>query len=85
MGAQSTLTNFLDWVFYNFPANYYGLILWNHGGGWEPKSKEPPTHVEYLLENGATWERTFLPATGIEKKVEPLLASDRDREEGGTT
>jgi len=76
MGAQSTLTNFLDWVFYNFQSDYYGLILWNHGGGWEPKSKEPPTNVEYLLENGATWERTFWPTTGIEKKVEPLDRGD---------
>ncbi|MCK5805845.1 MAG: C10 family peptidase, partial [Lentisphaeria bacterium] len=39
MGAQSTLTNFLDWVFYYFDSDYYGLILWNHGSGWAPKSE----------------------------------------------
>jgi C1A family cysteine protease len=77
MGSQATLTDFLDWSFYNFPATYYGLILWNHGGGWEPKSKEPPTHLEYLLENGETWERTFWPTSEVEKKVEPTDRGDK--------
>ena len=40
LGDQSTLTHFLNWVFRNFPADYYGLILWNHGGGWQPRSRE---------------------------------------------
>jgi len=39
MGAQSNLTSFLDWTFANFASDYWGLILWNHGGGWAPKSK----------------------------------------------
>jgi len=63
MGDPATLTNFLNFVFYNFQSDYYALILWNHGGGWEPKSKEPPTQVEFLLENGEKWERTFWPPT----------------------
>lgn len=72
MGAQSTLTNFMDWVFYNFQSDYYALILWNHGGGWEPKSKEPPTQVEFLLESGETWQRTFWPPTDVGDKKVPL-------------
>jgi len=39
MGAQSNLTSFLDWTFDNFASDYWSLILWNHGGGWAPKSK----------------------------------------------
>jgi len=70
MGDQSTLTNFLNWVFYNFQSDDYALILWNHGGGWEPKSKGTSTHVEYLLENGATWERTFSSSSSVEKKLD---------------
>ena len=72
MGTQATLTNFLNFVFYNFQSDYYALILWNHGGGWEPKSKEPPTHVSFLLENGEPWEHTFWPPTQPHDKKEPL-------------
>ena len=32
MGASSTLQSFLTWGFTNYPAEKYGLILWNHGG-----------------------------------------------------
>ncbi len=32
MGESSTLENFLKWGFEEYPAEKYGLILWNHGG-----------------------------------------------------
>ena len=32
MGLQSTLQSFLEWGFTNYPAQNYGLIMWNHGG-----------------------------------------------------
>jgi hypothetical protein len=72
MGTQSTLTDFLDWVFRNFQSDYYGLILWNHGGGWEPKKTVTPVRVEALLENGAVWEQTFWPR-GEELAKKPIL------------
>ena len=81
MGAQATLTNFMDWVFANFDSTYYGLILWNHGGGWAPKSETfgeptrvPSTYVsldagtltDVLLEgNDTVW-----PLPGVEKAPE---------------
>lgn len=33
MGNPATLTAFLDYGVANYPAESYGLILWNHGGG----------------------------------------------------
>ena len=71
MGSQSTLTNFMNWVFYNFKSDYYGLILWNHGGGWEPKSKAQPKQLSLLLENGETFERTFFPPSEPVKVKDP--------------
>ena len=33
MGNPGTLTSFIDFSVKNFPAEKYGLILWDHGGG----------------------------------------------------
>jgi len=42
-GSGTTLTNFINWAGTNHPAQHYGLILWDHGGGlagsaWDNKS-----------------------------------------------
>ena len=34
MGDPATLTDFINWVAANYPANNYAVVLWNHGGGW---------------------------------------------------
>ena len=33
MGKTSTYQSFLSWGINNYPADNYGVILWNHGGG----------------------------------------------------
>ncbi len=33
-GDGATLTDFGTWAVQNYPADHYGLILWDHGGGW---------------------------------------------------
>ncbi|MFA5780541.1 MAG: clostripain-related cysteine peptidase [Elusimicrobiota bacterium] len=38
MGSPTTLTNFITWVWLNYPADRYALVLWNHGGGWRDRS-----------------------------------------------
>lgn len=38
MGSPTTLTNFINWVWLNYPADRYALVLWNHGGGWRDRS-----------------------------------------------
>jgi hypothetical protein len=35
-GDPKVLTAFVDWAVKKYPAERYALILWNHGGGWEP-------------------------------------------------
>jgi hypothetical protein len=35
-GDPKVLLDFISWVDNKFPAEHYALILWNHGGGWEP-------------------------------------------------
>ena len=65
MGAQSNLTYFLDWVSTRFTSDYHGLVLWNHGGGWEPKSDDPPSKDEERVpepggppDRGICWDDT---------------------------
>lgn len=35
-GDPKVLTDFVDCAAGKYPADRYALILWNHGGGWEP-------------------------------------------------
>ncbi len=35
MGLPGTLQSFMEWGFQNYPADKYGLILWNHGGAMD--------------------------------------------------
>lgn len=39
-GDPDTLQNFVNWAKTNYPAEKYGLVLWNHGGGFKAKEKE---------------------------------------------
>lgn len=35
-GDPAVLANFITWAAGRFPAERYALVLWNHGGGWQP-------------------------------------------------
>lgn len=35
-GDPEVLNDFISWTADRYPAERYALILWNHGGGWEP-------------------------------------------------
>lgn len=39
-GDPEVLLGFVDWAAREYPAERYALILWNHGGGWEPSEVE---------------------------------------------
>lgn len=39
-GDPKVLLRFIRWVAREFPAEHYALILWNHGGGWEPSEMD---------------------------------------------
>ena len=34
--SPANLTSFIQWAKQNYPANHYGLFIWNHGSGWLP-------------------------------------------------
>ena len=52
MGISQTLSAFVDYCTENYPADHYGLILWNHGGGplWGYGSDELFKNDSLLLE-----------------------------------
>jgi hypothetical protein len=37
MGHPSTLINFVNWARTTYPADYYLLVLWDHGDGWKTR------------------------------------------------
>jgi len=37
-GDPNVLLDFVTWAQANYRADRYALILWNHGGGWEPSA-----------------------------------------------
>jgi hypothetical protein len=39
-GSPEVLLDFVKWSRKNYPADHYALVLWNHGGGWEPSEVE---------------------------------------------
>ncbi len=34
MGDPATLKDFIDWGVKTYPAQHYGLVIWDHGGSW---------------------------------------------------
>lgn len=37
-GDPNVLLDFIRWTHQHYPAQRYALVLWNHGGGWEPSA-----------------------------------------------
>ena len=38
MGATQTLVSFVEWGMQTYPASYYAVVFWNHGGGWRRRA-----------------------------------------------
>ena len=39
-GDPGVLLEFIQWAAQGYPAKRYALVLWNHGGGWEPSEMD---------------------------------------------
>lgn len=39
MGDPATLSQFLNWMKVNYPAEHYALVIWDHGGGFRSKEE----------------------------------------------
>jgi hypothetical protein len=83
MGSGATLTAFLDWCYLNFDSDYYALILWNHGAGWEPMSPAPglpqsPPPLLMPMREGTT-EPLLMPTVEKRVGVQSEPAAERSR------
>ncbi len=64
MGESSTLQSFLEWGIETYPANHYGVFMWNHGGALdgccfdEKDSNDPLTARE--IESAVSGAKTNL-------------------------
>lgn len=63
-GDPNVLLEFVSWVKAGYPADRYALILWNHGGGWEPSAID-----QIAQEVGA---RAYGDREGVERAASPL-------------
>lgn len=61
MGAWTSLRDFIAWGRANYPSDRLGLIIWNHGNGWQ-RGVEPTTRaVSYDDETGNAIQIWQLP------------------------
>ena len=68
MGAASTLQDFIEWGIDTYPADKYGLILWNHGGGLEGVCYDEKSNDDALTnERIKTAVSTALSHKGLSK------------------
>lgn len=63
-GDPKTLTGFIKWAAENYPAERYALILWNHGGGWEP------SEMDRIARSAGT--PNYSPREATERSATPL-------------
>lgn len=63
-GDPNVLVDFVTWAHSTYPAERYALVLWNHGGGWEPSAID-----EIAQEVRAP---SYGPREGVERAASPL-------------
>ena len=52
-GDPATVVDFVDWSVQAYPAVRYGLVLWNHGGGWRSSTAPDPLKaISYDYDTG---------------------------------
>lgn len=63
MGSPQTLRAFVDWAIARYPAQRYGIVVWNHGNGWRRRPERPQTRaVSYDKHTGNAIQIWELPA-----------------------
>ncbi len=64
MANQQTLRDFVQYAVNEFPADYYCLVIWNHGTGWEFRTFGSEPRYKYVLldeTNGTAMNITSIP------------------------
>lgn len=67
-GDPEILNEFISWAASDYPAERYALILWNHGGGWEPTEMDKIAR-SINAKNYNVRESGFLAAHQIKKTL----------------
>jgi len=49
MGNWRTLRDFVEWGTREFPADYYCLIIWDHGTGWQIRAAAVTPEYKYVV------------------------------------
>ena len=49
MGDWQTLRDFVEWGTGEFPADYYCLIIWDHGTGWQIRAAAATPEYKYVV------------------------------------
>jgi len=63
-GDPNILLDFVSWTKKRYPADRYAIILWNHGGGWEPSAiDEIATEIK---------TKNYARSEGNERSASPL-------------
>ena len=71
MGKQSVLESFMNWTIEEYPAEKYGLILWNHGGALDGVCFDDTNGSDSLVATEvASACANVMEAQGIEEKFE---------------
>jgi hypothetical protein len=70
MGSRAALTDFIQWATSTYPAQRYGLVLWDHGAGWKVRARG----TNSILFRGAIQDET----SGSFMSLSDLAAAVRD-------
>lgn len=59
MGDPAVLTSFIEWAVANYPAQHYGLVLWNHGSGWREREDSGDSIKSVCIDDESSDELTM--------------------------
>lgn len=64
-GDPDTLTQFLEFVASNYPAEHYALVLWDHGDGWSGFGWDDTNNDHLTIEEIKNALISFKKVTGV--------------------
>lgn len=82
-GDPLVLEDFITWAYENYPADRYALILWNHGGGWEPDDLDRMARFErtknWNVREASSRSASKLKKTIFRTSINKILNMDSSR------
>jgi len=56
MGDPQNLVDFVAYASERFPADHYGVVLWNYGGGWRREGEKPRYGKTFNTSRNVCWD-----------------------------